>query len=69
MGVKTVDKKYPYKVSYTRTLDWWKNEGRWYQISHWNTDSFGDDSWDYINECFVFETEQQLNWFKLRWLA
>ena len=59
---------YPYRVTYPRTGDWYDPSGRWYQISTWCKQTFGDDTWNYYGGDFVFEHERDYMLFRLKWL-
>ena len=59
---------YPYRVSYPRTGDWYDSGGRWYQISTWCKQTFGDDTWNYYGGDFVFVHERDYMLFRLKWL-
>ena len=62
--------KFPYKVFYPRTINWWNGGGDWYQLSHYVSDVLnckcGID-WDYIDNHFVFVRESDQMMFLLRW--
>ncbi len=55
-----------FSVQYPRTAQWWASGGKWYEISTWCNNNF--KNWDYINETFKFESQQDKNWFLLRWM-
>lgn len=63
----SIRKLYPYHVPFKRTGDWWSSGGTWYQISTWLRASIRH-RWEYMDEKFMFETEQDKAWFMLRWM-
>jgi hypothetical protein len=62
----SIRKLYPYHVPFKRTSDWWDSGGTWYQVSTWCTTNFRR-RWEFLDEKFMFETEQDKAWFMLRW--
>jgi hypothetical protein len=68
MSGKSTRHLYPFHVSYPRTADWWGGGGTWYEISTWCQSNFRN-RWEYLDGCFMFETQQDKNWFVLRWSA
>lgn len=58
---------YPYRVEFHRTGDWYDSGGQWYKMSTWCNRTFGDGSWNYYGNSFVFEHEKDYLIFKLKW--
>ena len=66
MTGKTTRQLYPFHVKYPRTPDWWNSGGSWYQLSEWCRANFRH-RWEYSDGYFMFQTQQDKNWFTLRW--
>lgn len=63
--------KYRFYIPYKRTEDWWDSSGtgRWHQIASWCNDNIGMvPKWEYIDQTFLFTTEEDAAFFKLRWI-
>lgn len=58
-------KKFPFRVSYPRTANWWASD--WREIVEWLAVAVGTNNWEYINEDFVFKDKESAVMFKLRW--
>jgi hypothetical protein len=56
--------QFPYQVKYTRTADWYSSGGTWYQLSTW-LDKNMMGRWEYYDQCFVFKTTRDRDWFIL----
>lgn len=52
-------------VPYRRTWDWYS--GHWYNLSTWCNETFGPGNWDYLGECFVFNSAEAETLFLLKW--
>ena len=67
MTTKSIRQLYPYTVRYRRTGDWWDNGGQWYKVSTWCVENF-NHTWEYFDECFMFEKDADRTAFVLKWL-
>ena len=66
MDLKSARELYRYHVPYKRRLNWYPTV--WRELSDWCTETYGWGHWEYIDEKFMFETEEQKTLFVLRWL-
>jgi hypothetical protein len=59
--------KFPYRVSFRRTSDWWTTG--WREISSWLAITVGPCAthWEYLGEQFMFTKEEHKTLFLLRW--
>lgn len=64
---KQLKRCYPYLVDYPREPGWWGSGDKWYQLSTWCNEHFGQHCWEYYDETFMFKTEREKLLFLLRW--
>jgi hypothetical protein len=62
-----MNNKFPFRVQYPRTGNWWN--GDWRDLSNWCSASIGECAvdWEYIDKCFAFNKARDKTLFLLRW--
>ena len=58
--------QYKYHVPYKRHGEWYSTV--WRELSDWCSNTYGWGHWEYLNEEFMFETEEHKLLFVLTWL-